>query len=247
MCILILLRGFHQDHPIVVGANRDERTDRKASPPGLWVGAHSRVLSPRDREASGTWLAVDARGRFAGITNIVGVARVPDAPSRGHLPHLALEQRDLDAAVEAVVAFVREHPHSGFQLVLCDGTRTVVLRQARGSLRVVEWTDPVLVVTNEHAPGELKLRGLPGVLAPMQEVERRLDALQPLLADRGGEGRHAVCKRGDGYGTVSSSLIAVPAHDPLALLWRYAPGPPDVTPYRNYGNLGRMLLPDEDF
>ena len=59
MCILILLRGLHREHPIVVGGNRDERTDRKAAPPGLWVGEHHRVLSPRDRVAGGTWLAID--------------------------------------------------------------------------------------------------------------------------------------------------------------------------------------------
>jgi len=52
-------------------------------------------------------------------------------------------------------------------------------------------------------------------------------------------------QRGDGYGTVSSSLIAVPAQDPLALVWRYAAGPPDVTDYKNYGNLGRRLLADD--
>ena len=246
MCILIVLRGFHRDHPIVVGATRDERIDRKAAPPGLWVGKQARVLSPRDREAGGTWLAVNGRGWFAGITNIQGEPKVPDAPSRGHLPHLALDQADLTAAVAAVSAHVAEHAHSGFQLVLCDGLRTIVLRNARSGLRVVEWQNPVLVITNEHEPGEFVPRGLPSVRMPMPDVELRLDALQPLLADRGGDGCHAVCKRGDGYGTVSSSLLAIPACDPTNLVWRYAPGPPDVTAFRNYGNLGRRLLPEED-
>jgi len=247
MCILIVLRGFHRDHPIVVGANRDERTDRKAAPPGLWVGKQSRVLSPRDREAGGTWLAVSDRGWFAGITNVAGAPKVPDAPSRGHLPHLALDQADLDAAVAAVRTAVGEHAHSGFQLVLCDGRRTLVLRNDGGELRVLDWADPVLVVTNEHAPGQFVPRLLPAALAPRPDVAERLEALRPLLADRGGDGFHAVCKRGDGYGTVSSSLLAVPAGDPERLVWLYAPGPPDVTAYRNYGNLGRLLRPRADF
>lgn len=246
MCILIVLRGLHRDHPIVVGANRDERTDRKAAPPGLWAGRRSRMLSPRDREAGGTWLAVNERGWFAGITNVAGAPKVPDAPSRGHLPHQALDQEDLDAAVAAVQKLVAEHAHSGFQLVLCDGARTIVLRNAGGALRIVEWPDPVLVVTNEHAPGEFVPRLLAPALALVPDVQRRLDALQPLLADRGGDGHHAVCKRGDGYGTVSSSLLAVPAGDLRHLVWRYAPGPPDVTPYRNYGNLGRRLRVEPD-
>jgi len=247
MCILIVLRGLHREHPIVVGANRDERTDRKAAPPGLWIGKQSRMLSPRDREAGGTWLAVNDRGWFAGITNVAGVPKVPDAPSRGHLPHLALDQADLDTAVAAVRRLVAEHPHSGFQLVLCDGTRTLVLRNDRGELRVIDWADPVLVVTNEHAPGEFVPRLLSAVLAPQPDAAQRLETLRPLLADRGGHGHHAVCKRGDGYGTVSSSLLAVPASDPERLVWRYAPGPPDATAYRNYGNLGRLLRPQADF
>jgi uncharacterized protein with NRDE domain len=204
------------------------------------------VLSPRDRRAGGTWMAVDHRGWFAGITNVMGEPPVPEAPSRGHLPHLALDQPALDAAIQSVSRLVAEQSHSAFQLVLCDGQRTIVLRHVAARLEVVEWTSPVLVVTNEHAPGALLLRGLPTATRPLLEVEARLDALQVLMRDRGGDGHHAVCKRGDVYGTVSSSLIAVPAGDPRRLIWRYAPGPPDVTPYRNYGNLGQRLLPDQE-
>ncbi len=244
MCILIVLRGLHREHPLVVGGNRDERTDRPSSPPGLWVGQHNRVLSPRDRLAGGTWLAVDPHGRVAGITNLAAVPPVPESPSRGHLPHLALDQPTLDAAIVAVRDRVAAQPHSGFQLVLADAARTVVLRNTGSGLTVLEWTSPVLVLTNEHAPGDLSPRGLAPALAPTLELARRLDLLANVLQDRGGGGHHAICKRGDGYGTVSSSLLAVPAGDPRALIWRYSAGAPDVTAYRDYGNLGRRLLPE---
>lgn len=242
MCLLIVLRGFHRDHPIVVGANRDERTDRKAAPPGLWVGERRSVLSPRDRVAGGTWLGVNDRGRFAGITNLADGLRLPDAPSRGHLPHLALDCDDLDAAIAAVTAKVDATPHSGFQLVLADGLRTVVMQNDGSGLHTTEWPDPVLLVTNEHGPGELEHEALPAATARQPDAERQLDALVPLLTDRGTDGGHAICKHGERYATVSSSLIAVPATDPTELLWRYAAGPPDVAPYRNYGNLARRLV-----
>lgn len=244
MCILIVLRGFHESFPLVVAGNRDERTDRRAAPPGLWVGSHRRMLSPRDRTAGGTWLAVDDRGYVAGITNVAGVPPVPEAPSRGHLVHLVLDAKDLDAGLAAVRARVREHAHAGFQLVAGHGRRLVIVRHVRSELTITEWQDPVLVLTNEHGPGQLQPRGLRGAVAPNLDLERRLAALGNVLRDPGGEGHHAICKRGEGYGTVSSSLLAVPAGDPERLLWRYAPGPPDVTEYRNYGNLGRRLLPD---
>ncbi len=245
MCILIVLRGFHDEHPLVVAANRDERTDRSSAPPGLFVGRHRRMLSPRDKVAGGTWLAIDDGGRLAGITNLVGVPPVPDAPSRGLLPHLALDEPTLEAGVAAVERRVAEHRHAGFQLVLADARRTIVLRHRDGVLRRIDWPPSVLVVTNEHAPGELELRGLSRAVAPGIDVPTRLDRLAAVLADRGGDGFHAITKRGDGYGTVSSSLLAIPAGDPTQLLWRFAPGPPDVTAYRNYGNLGRRLLPEE--
>lgn len=245
MCLLIVLRGASADHPIVVAANRDERIDRAASPPGLFVGRRHRQLSPRDRLAGGTWLAVDERCRFAGITNIAGTALMPEAPSRGHLPHLALDQPDIDSAVTAVRQHVGATPHAAFQLVVCDGRRTIVVRHKAGAFDVVEWSPSLLVVTNEHPPGVLELRGVAGATAAGIDLTRRLDLLQGLLKDRGLGGGHVVCKRGDTYGTVSSSVLAIPARDPLQLVWRYAPGPPDVTPYRSYGNLGRRLLPDD--
>lgn len=245
MCLLIVLRGVAPEHPIVVAANRDERTDRPAAPPGLWVGTRHRMLSPRDRLAGGTWLAIDDRGRFAGITNIAGSPPVPEAPSRGHLPHLALDEPDLDSAVAAVRERIAQHAHSAFQLVLCDERRTVVMRHVAGRVSVIEWSPPALVVTNEHAPGVLQLRGLAAAAAPAPALEQRIEMLETVLRDRGGNGQHAVCKRGESYGTVSSSVLAIHANDPRRLVWRYAPGPPDVTPYRNYGNLGRRLLPDD--
>lgn len=241
MCLLIVLRGMHRSHPVVVGGNRDERIDRKAAPPGLWVGERHRLLSPRDRVAGGTWLAIDERGRFAGITNFAGAPEVEAALSRGHLPHLALDHDDLDAAADFVVRRVAAAPHSGFQLVLCDGDRTLVLQNDGHGTRRIDWADPVLLITNEHGPGELTPRGLAAAIAPQPTVALQLDALRPLLADRGDAVHYPICKRGEHYGTVSSSLIAAPAVDPLALQWRYAAGPPDTTPYRNYGNLGRRL------
>lgn len=246
MCILIVLRGFHVDHPLVVAGNRDERTDRPASPPGLWVGGARRVLSPRDRQAGGTWLGVNDRGLFAGLTNVAGASPVPDAPSRGHLVHLALDAGGLEAGVAAVERRVEDHAHAGFQLVVADARAIVVLRHAGGRLQRIDWRDGALVVTNEHAPGELQPRGLTAALAPTLALDRRLQLLGSVLRDRGGDGHHAICKRGLGYGTVSSSLLAVPPEPSRGLVWRYAAGSPDLAPYKEYGNLGRRLLPEAD-
>lgn len=244
MCLLILLRGFHRDYPLLCASNRDERTDRPAAPPGLYVGHRHRLLAPRDRTAGGTWLAVDQHGRLAGLTNLAGTPAVANAPSRGLLPLLALDEPDLDAAMAAVAARVQSQPHAGFQLVLADAERMLVMRHAGGQCTVREWQDAVLVLGNEHGPGELQPRHLPLALAAHGTAEQRLAACLPMLRDPGGDGHHAICKRGDGYGTVASSLVALPAASMAGLRWHYAPGPPDTTTFRSYGNLGRRLLPE---
>src|SRR5262245_36884535 len=244
MCLLIVLRGRFASHPVLVASNRDERLDRKASPPGLWVGERHRAISPRDRVAGGTWLAVGDSGLFAGLTNRKDVPVPAGGGTRGALPHLAVDAGDLSGAVAAVQRAVAAQAFGGFQLVLCDGVRTVVMRNVGSRLERIDWSDELLVVSNEHGPGELALPGLAAAVAPRGSPEAQLEALRPLLLLSGSSGEHRVLKRGADYGTVSSSLIAVPRHDPLQLVWRFAAGPPDVADYRNYGNLGRRLLRD---
>lgn len=246
MCSLIVLRGLTSEHPLFVAANRDERLDRKASPPGVFYGERRRVLSPRDRVAGGTWLAVNDLGRIAGITNVIGEPEVEGAPSRGHLPHLALDHDELEEGVQAVLDRVAAAAHAAFQLVVADARRCFVIRHVRGEASCVEWQEPTLALTNEHAAGDWSPRGLDAARPSTLGVDARLDALADCVRDRGGDGDHAVCKHGDDYGTVSSSLIAVPREDVAALTWRYAPGPPDVTSYRSYGNLAARLLPGAD-
>ncbi|MBK8100853.1 MAG: NRDE family protein [Planctomycetes bacterium] len=246
MCLLIVLRGEFADHPIVVAANRDERKDRPSSPPGLWIGRRRRVIAPRDRVAGGTWLGVNDRGLFAGITNLASEPPIPGSASRGSLPHAALDCDGLEQAVAVVRAELVARPWSGCQLVLCDGRTTVVIRHCRGDTTVSEHP-ATTVLSNEHAPGALVLPGLSAALAaPAADAAARLSHLRPLLLDRGGDGRHPVLKDAGERGTVSSSLLAVPAGEPTRLLWLYAAGAPDRVPFRDYGNLGRRLLPDAD-
>jgi hypothetical protein len=240
MCLLIVLTDAGAAHPIVVASNRDEQRARAASPPGLFVGEHCRMLSPRDRRWGGTWLAVNDRGMFAGLTNIAGSAPAHGAPSRGHLPHLALDNEDLDAAEDTVRGALRAQHYRPFQLALADGRSARVLRW-HGDELTTHPVDGPLVLSNEHAPGELTL-DLAAAMRPGLDAEQRLDALAPLLLDEGGGARHRILKKGGDYGTVSSSLLAVPRDDPRALLWRYAAGPPDEAAYREYGNLGKRLV-----
>ena len=241
MCLLILIQRPDRQYPLLVASNRDEDRDRKTSPPGLFVGARLRMLSPRDRLAGGTWLAVNQRGMFAGITNVAGAVPEPLPTTRGALPHLALDEDDLDGAANAVRVAVAAAPYNAFQLLISDQGRTRVLRYQDGALTEGDMADTVLVVSNEHRPGQLQLPGVSSALAEGLSAAERLAVLRPLLLDRGEVSGHRILKKGKDYGTVQSSLIAVPRVDMRRLVWDYAGGPPDETEYRSYGNLGKRL------
>ena len=239
MCLLIVLRGLDTEYPIVVASNRDEYRQRYATPPTLHVGARRRMIGPRDSVGGGTWMAVNDHGLFAGLTNVKGAAPLPDVPSRGLLPLLALDQDDLDAALAAVEEELRERAHNPFQLLLCDARRTVVLYHDH-THTVRSEAGAVAVISNEHRLGALHLPQLEPALAALP-LEERLARLRPILLDQGAHNGHRILKDGGEYGTVSSSLVAIHATDKTRLVWHYAAGQPDQVADRNYGNLGKRL------
>ena len=167
MCLLITLVGVDPEHPIVVASNRDERRDRPSAPPGLHVGMRRRNLSPRDREAGGTWMGVNHRGLFVGLTNLAVAGPDPgSAPSRGGLPHAALDEDSVDAAAEAVLDAASRAAFRGFQLLVTDGERARVLTYASGEIEDRSFGPGPVVVTNEHRPGALHLPDLGAACAP---------------------------------------------------------------------------------
>ncbi len=56
-------------------------------------------------------------------------------------------------------------------------------------------------------------------------------------------GGRAICKHGDGRGTVSSTVLAVPEEGMAGALFRFAAGPPCRTPWEEFGPLARSLAP----
>ncbi len=244
MCLLIVLAGLDEEYPILVAGNRDEFRHRTASPPGLFVGSRRRMISPRDRQAAGTWMAVNDAGFFAGLTNFGGLRAPPDASTRGDLPHLVLDGENIADGVRAIETGGRSY--NPFQMLVSDGSVIHSITGDGGVIEHIEIEGGVAVASNEHRVGGLEIPGLEEVCAPGQPPEARIDLLKTILLDRGGSSGHPILKKGGDYGTVSSSLVAVHREDPRRLIWWYAAGESDDVPYRNYGNLGRRLLTGPD-
>lgn len=78
MCVAAAAFRAHPRWRLVVIGNRDEFHERPTAPLAEW---ESGVIAGRDLQAGGTWLGVNAAGRFALVTNL----RVEGYPQ----PHLA--------------------------------------------------------------------------------------------------------------------------------------------------------------
>src|SRR5262245_56483756 len=86
VCTLILLLRQVPGWPIVIGSNRDEHFARPAAPPALFASEGERFVAPQDLQAGGTWMGVNARGIFVGVTNRRSASEPPaTVRSRGAL------------------------------------------------------------------------------------------------------------------------------------------------------------------
>jgi uncharacterized protein with NRDE domain len=83
MCVAAVAWNAHPRWRLVVAANRDEFHERPTAPLSLWDDG---TIAGRDLRAGGTWLGINAAGRFALVTNhrVEGYPK-PDRLTRGGL------------------------------------------------------------------------------------------------------------------------------------------------------------------
>jgi len=118
MCLIVFAWRPSQAQPLILAANRDEFYARPTLPLAQWEDAPE-VYAGRDLEAGGTWLGINANGRFAALTNIREPGKPPGRRSRGELVARFLTS---DVSVEAYLQDVagRSAEYSGFNLIVGD-------------------------------------------------------------------------------------------------------------------------------
>jgi uncharacterized protein with NRDE domain len=85
MCLIFLSLNNHPTYKLIVAANRDEFYKRKTTSADFWED-HPEIVGGRDLEASGTWMAMNTRGRISMVTNYRDLKNLKTkAPSRGAL------------------------------------------------------------------------------------------------------------------------------------------------------------------
>ena len=238
MCTVVLL--IRPDHawPLVLAANRDERLDRAWEPPAAHWPEHPGVVAGRDRTGGGTWLGMNSDGVVVAVLNRQGsLGPAAGKRSRGELPLIALAHPTAAAAVRAVAALDAGEWRS-FNLVVADATGAVFLRGLGHGRPQPSALTPGLHMVTSRDPDDPEsprvARHLARFVEAVPPVPGDWRAWQAILSDRSGKPGEQlnVVPRG-GYGTVCSSLLALPQAGPP--IWRFAAGAPHEAPFRRVG------------
>ncbi len=232
MCTLIAAFHLFPRWPLVIAANRDEHLDRASSPPRIWPG-NPRFIAPRDDVAGGTWLGLNERGLFVGVTNRFGVPRDERRQSRGKLVVEALAQSSAGSLHGRLAALPADR-FNAFHLFYADKSAAYVTWSDGEKLHQEELAPGLQIVTerslggDDHARTEL-IRSNWHQVNPSNASEDELANLLRLHAPEpvGGTCIHAPAFN---YGTRSSAILFL--DDSVAasrLFW--AEGNPCTTAY----------------
>jgi hypothetical protein len=236
MCTLALLRRPAASWPLLLAANRDELRSRPSRAPGRHWEDRPHVRGGLDLEAGGTWLGVNDDGVVAAVLNRRGtLGPAPGKRSRGELVLEALDHAEAYHAADALRA-LDPGAYRPFNLIVADAVDAFWLRHAGdGAIRL----RPIPEGLHLIAHGELDDPASPRIarflpqfrfVPPPDPARGDWSSWQTLLADRTsptGEPRDAMCIVTEGeYGTVSSSLLALPRHVHEPVLWLHAEGRP---------------------
>lgn len=254
MCTVILSRQSDADWPVVIAANRDEMLSRAWRPPGRHWPDLPEIIAGYDEEAGGSWMGLNDTGVVACILNRHGsLGPAPGKRSRGELVIDALTCAD---AVEAADALRHLNPQAyrPFNLLIADNRDAFWLRLAEGADRVdcTPLEDGVFMLTagDVNDPAEARIRDY---LPEFRKAPRPIPgeagwAHWQRMMGRGpaqpGDGSpdaviSGLCFRlPSGFGTSSSSLLALPSVESALMeprispVWQFAAGPPDTTAFR---------------
>jgi uncharacterized protein with NRDE domain len=231
--VVVLVRPGHP-WPLLFAANRDEMLNRAWDLPAAHWPGQPDVVAGRDRSGGGTWMGVNRAGVVAAVLNRPGsLGPAAGKRSRGELPLLALARPSATAAA-AAIATLDAAAWRSFNLVLADRSGAVFVRGlGHGQPEARPLAAGVHMVT-AHDPDDPEsprvARHLSRFAAAEPSGPGDWHAWRAILGDRSGPAGEQinVVPRG-GFGTVCSSLLALPRTGPP--VWLFAAGPPDVAPF----------------
>ena len=245
MCTVVILYRPSHDWPVIIGSNRDEMADRPWQPPARHWDDRAHVVAGRDALAGGTWLGLNDDGVVAGILNRINTLGPKDGyRSRGELPLEALDHAEAEEAADAL-SHLETASYRSFNMIIADRAKADWLCALPGKIEAhaIEPGLSMLTARDLNDPSSPRTQMyLPQFTAAEIPNPDSGDwtAWQALLADKhydpdSGPGGAMNVDHGGGFGTVSSSLIALPNPDKYETKpkWMIAKGRPGEVPYES--------------
>ncbi len=215
MCLAAFSLRASAEYPLVFAANRDELHERPTAPADWWDD-HGTILGGRDLKASGSWLAVDRRGRLAAVTNFRESHDAVYPLSRGQLVQDYLTG---SASADDYLAGLTAHEadYGPYNLVIFDGDR---LHYASNRAPAQELGSGVYALSNtrfgtawpkvRHAQARLSAcldDGDPDVCLFDLLTDDTLHGDLPATTDQTTRLKSTVFIKDDRYGTRASTVI----------------------------------------
>ncbi|MCB9728704.1 MAG: NRDE family protein [Deltaproteobacteria bacterium] len=252
MCTVLLAWRVWPGADLLVAANRDERLDRLAAPPAASRAGDVPIFCPRDLEAGGTWIGVNARGVVVALTNRFGTPADRTRRSRGELVLLALGAASADEAAGLLQA-LDPGDFNGFHCLVADREAAAVVRPDGPRMRRDALGAGQVHVVTERSFGAAPSRRVAWLEAQAARLaagpEPSTGALAALLgthAEAMEPGSHpidGVCVHLDGlgYGTRSAEILRI-ATPRAASQWHHVAGTPCTVPPASLGQPMREAL-----
>lgn len=175
MCTLTVLR---EPSRLLVTMNRDDLAARPEAAPELWPNADPAFVAPRDLQAGGTWIGVNAPGVVACLLNRYDAAPTGHV-SRGSIVLHAMQHNSVPAASNALRA-LDHRTYSPF---------TCLLVGFYGATRL-DWTGAELLESNLSAADDIVMATSSSW--QFDDVKARREALWQQVWSDGGQAEHRV-------------------------------------------------------
>jgi uncharacterized protein with NRDE domain len=229
MCTVVILYRPKHPWPVIMAANRDEMASRPSAAPARHWPDRPHVVAGIDKLADGTWLGLNDYGLVAGVLNRRhSLGPQKGFRSRGELPLEALDHAEAALAADAL-SDLDPSSFRAFNMIIADRKKAFWLSSANqeenGAEAAVQAAEipPGLSMITAYDCNDLKsprikmyLPRFQAAAAPDPEAEdwaawKSLLSSSLYDAEVGPEGAMNIVANAQGFGTVSSSLIALPS------------------------------------
>ncbi|MCW8915080.1 MAG: NRDE family protein [Magnetovibrio sp.] len=248
----MILRRSNHTWPLLIGANRDENGTRPWAAPARHWDDRADVVAGLDELAGGTWLGINDFGLVACVLNRPGtLGPAKNKRSRGELPLEALDHAEASTAAEAL-RVLDPSTYRPFNLIVADAHDGywITLPEIENKIEVQTLPEGLSMITahdlNDPTHSARQRTHYPRFAAAQtpdpdsgdwSQWENLLESRQ--RADDNSPESAMLIETDTGFGTSSSSLIAIPSfkkkseNPETSAIWRFRGGKPKEVPWTN--------------